>query len=288
MNILVKKLKNGFQMPTLGLGTWLIGGDKVRDPNNDDKGQVVAIRRAIELGITLIDTAENYAQGWAERIIGQAIKGINRKKLFITSKVDKTHLHYNDLITACKSSLERLQTDYLDLYLIHSPNDEVLIEESMKAMDQLISDGLVKNIGVSNFKVSRLVEAQKHTKNKIATNQVYYNLVEREPENELLQYCQNNDVILTAFRPIEKGMLLQNVPLIMKEMAKKYRKTPVQIMLNWLISQTNVVTISKMTDLKHLDENLGALGWQMKSEDVEKLRTEYPNQIVHSNVFPLR
>lgn len=289
MNIPVKKIKAGFKLPVLGLGTWLIGGDKVRNPHNNDEENISAVKEAIEAGITHIDTAENYAEGWAERIVGKAIKGYKRDSLFITSKVDKAHLHHDDLINACKNSLERFGINYLDLYLIHAPNNEVPIAETMKAMDQLVAERLVKNIGVSNFKTSRLIEAQKHTKNKIVTNQVYYNLIQREPEVDgLLDYVQNNDILLTAYRPIEKATLLENIPQIIKELARKYNKTSVQIMLNWLISQDNVVTISKMTKPQHVKENLGAIGWQLEIEDIEKLRSEFPNQIAHSDIFPLR
>lgn len=277
-----KKLTNDFSIPVMGLGTWLMGGTKTRDPNNDDAADIQGVKNAIEAGITLIDTAENYAEGQAERIIGTAIIDYDRKKLFLTSKVDKTHLHYDDLLNACKKSLERLGTDYLDLYLIHAPNDEVPLEESMRAMDALVEKGLVKNMGVSNFKTKRLFEAQKLTKNKIVTNQVYYNLINREPETDgLIEYCQKNDVILTAYRPTDKGSLLHEVPLIVVEMTKKYSKTPVQIMLNWLISQDNVITIPKMTKPEHIKENLGAVDWLMEKEDIEKLRKEFPNQIAH-------
>ncbi len=279
MQIPRKKLKNGFEIPVLGLGTWLIGGDKFRDPNNNDNEQILGIKNAIEAGVTHIDTAENYAEGWAERLIGQAIKNLNRKNLFITSKVDKSHLGYNALIKACSNSLNRLGTDYLDLYLIHAPNDEFPLNETMKAMDRLVEDGLVKNIGVSNFKTTRLIEAQKNTKNKIVTDQVYYNVKVRYPEKDgLLKYCQENDIILTAYRPTDNGALLENPADIIHSLAKKYNKSPVQIMLNWLIAQKNVVVLCKMIKIEHLKENLGAVGWQMDSTDVEMLRKDYPNQ----------
>jgi len=289
MNVPIKKLKTGFEMPVIGLGTWLMGGNKLRNPNNDDEKDIKAVKEAISVGITHLDTAENYAEGWAEKIVGKAIKNYKRDNLFITSKVDKTNLHFNDVINACKNSLGRLGTNYLDLYLIHAPNDEVPIEETMRAMDQLVTDGLVKNIGVSNFKTGRLIEAQKYTKNKIVANQVFYNLVEREPEIDgLLDYVQKNDVLLTAYRPIGKGALLENVPQIIKDLSKKYNKSFAQIMLNWLMSQENVVTVTKMAKLEHVKENLGAIGWQLEKPDIEKLRKEFPNQINHSDVLPLR
>lgn len=288
MTLPYKKLTNGFSIPVIGLGTWLLGGTKIRNPNNDDAADIQGVKNAIDAGITLIDTAENYAEGQAERIVGAAIKDYDRKELFLTSKVDKSHLHYDDLMNACEKSLERLGTDYLDLYLIHAPNDEVPLEETMRAMDTLVEKGLVKNLGVSNFKTKRFIEAQKLTKNKIVTNQVYYNLINREPETDgLLEYCQKNDVILTAYRPIDKGSLLHDVPPIVEEIANKYSKTLAQIMLNWLISQDKVITIPKMTKPEHIKDNLGAVDWLMEKEDIEKLRKEFPNQIARPESLPL-
>lgn len=275
-------------MPVFGLGTWQMGGRETRNPNNDDKKDITAIKKAIELGITHIDTAESYAEGHAEILIGQAIKGLGRSKLFIVSKISPRHLGFNDVFTSCKASLARLQIDYLDLYLIHSPNPEIPIKETLRAIDKLVTEGLVRNIGVSNFKPERLKDAQMYTKNKLVVNQVYYNLIRREPEAQgLLEYCQKNDVLLEAYRPLEKGLLLNQKASILKKMTKKYGKTPAQIAINWLISQENVVTLSKTSTIEHLEENLGAIGWQMEKEDIEKLREDFPNKQGKSDYLPL-
>lgn len=275
-------------MPVFGIGTWRMGGDKKRDPNNDDTADIRAIKTAIKLGITHIDTAENYAEGFAERIVGEAIKGYDRSKLFIVSKVDPSNLRYNNLIRACRASLGRLQTGYLDLYLIHSPNLEIPLEETIKAMDKLKEEGLIRNIGVSNFKKERFTEAQSYTKNKIVVDQVYYNLVIREPElTSLLRYCQDNDIILTAYRPLEKGALPKTGIKLLDELGRKYKKTFYQIAINWLISQKNVVSISKMRSRNHMLENLGALGWKMEEKDIEKLRREFPFTQERSERLPL-
>lgn len=279
MKIPTKKLKNGFEMPVFGLGTWQMGGRETHNDDNDDKRDIKSIQQAIELGVTHIDTAESYAQGYAETLVGQAIKGYERKKLFVVTKIHKGNLAYDDVLSSCQASLKRLQTDYLDLYLIHSPSMEIPIEDTLKALDKLVEDGLVKNIGVSNFSTERLVEAQKHSRNKIVVNQVYYNLIMREPEHEgLLSYCQENDIFLEAFRPLEKGVFLAQPDPIFDPLSKKYGKTPAQIAINWLISQQNVVTISKTSTLDHLRDNLGAIGWQMEDEDIENLRKNFPNQ----------
>jgi diketogulonate reductase-like aldo/keto reductase len=288
-NIPSKKLKSGFEMPVFGLGTWQMGGRETHNIQNDDERDILAIQKAIELGITHIDTAESYAEGYSETLLGQAIRGHDRSKLFLTSKVHSEHLKYEHVLRSCEASLKRIETDYLDLYLIHSPSMEIPIHETLRALDKLVAEGLVKNIGVSNFKTQRLEDAQKQTANKIVVNQVYYNLSMREPEHEgLLAYCQHNDVLLEAYRPLEKGMLLSGKIAILDELAKKYKKTPSQVAINWLISQRNVVTLSKTSTIEHLEENLGAVGWQIDKEDIEDLRKNFPNQVKVPEKLPLK
>ncbi|MBI3335166.1 MAG: aldo/keto reductase [Candidatus Portnoybacteria bacterium] len=275
-------------MPVLGLGTWQMGGRYERDPNNNDGADIKAIKTAIELGITHIDTAEVYADGWAEKLAAEAIKGYDRKNLFLVSKVSGDHLQYDEVMKACGESLKRLQTSYLDLYLIHWFNSRVPLQETMRALDELIEQGMVKRIGVSNFTPEHLAQAQRYTKNKIVCDQVHYNLIFREPERKgLLKYCQENDVFLSAWRPVEKGLLAKGGTPILDELCKKYKKTPAQIAINWLISQQNVVTIAKMSRVEHLKENLGGVGWQMEQDDIERLRNEFPHQQSTSNAVPL-
>ncbi len=279
MEIPVKKLKNGFGLPELGLGTLYMGGkDEAADISND-AAEVTSIKAAIKEGMTHIDTAEVYGAGHTEELVAQAIKGARRAKLFITSKV-KENSPRARIIEACKESLKRLQTNYLDLYLLHHFSPNCPLEESIQALDELVDKKLVKNIGVSNFTKEHLRDAQKLTKHKIVCNQVYYNLQARQCEaTGLLSYCQKNDVLLVAFRPVEKGKLLEAIPEIMQEMCVKYQKTPAQIAINWLTSQENVVTIAKTSNVAHLKENLGAVGWHLTEGDVELLRKNYPDQV---------
>lgn len=288
MKIPIKRLKNGFEMPVYGLGTWQMGGIRERDILNDDNADILAIQSAIDAGVTHIDTAELYADGYAETLIGQAIKNYNRADLFLASKVLAKNLSYDDILNSCKQSLLRLNTPYLDLYLIHVYNKDLPLKDSMRALDKLVEEGLVRHIGVSNFTKEHLAEAQSYTKNKIVCNQVHYNLAFREAEvTGLLKYCQENDIFLSAYRPVQKGELLQDTPKILLELAEKYNKTVSQIAINWLVSQPNVITISKTRSLAHLEENLGALDWQMDPSDLERLRNEYPNQSEVSNAVPL-
>ncbi len=273
-----KTLTKSFKIPVIGLGTWGIGGFMKTD-SSKDKESIQAIKDAIELGYSHIDTAELYGAGHTEELIGSAIKNIDRSKLIITSKVFKTNLKYNDVIASCKKSLEKLQTNFIDIYLIHAPNPEIQLEETMRALDFLVEQKLVKFIGVSNFSVEQMKEAQKHSKNKIVANQIPYNLNTRNKchisgcinmESEIIPYCQENGIIIMAYRPIERGFLLKPNPLL-DSLSKKYGKTKAQIAINWLVSKRNVITISKSTNPDHLRENLGSIGWRLNAEDIELL-----------------
>ncbi|MCX6741400.1 MAG: aldo/keto reductase, partial [Candidatus Parcubacteria bacterium] len=272
-----KNLKNGFKIPVLGLGTWEIGGTKERDASRD-REWIGAIQNAIRSGLTHIDTAETYGDGHCEEVIGEAIRSLDRSKIFLTTKVHKVHLRPADLIRSCQNSLRRLRTSYIDLYLIHSPSLEIPLNETMPTLDGLVAQGLIKNLGVSNFSAEQIKEAQSLSKNKIVACQVQYNLLVRNNgkwsslmEKKFLPYCQKNDMIFIAFQPIARGRLCGPENLLLMQLAKKYNKTPAQVAINWLISKKNVVTIFKATNPEHLRENMGALGWNLSSDDMESL-----------------
>jgi len=288
MDIPIKKLKNGFSMPVLGFGTWKIGGDQHRNPNNDDLADIKAIQQAIEAGLTHIDTAEAYAEGHAEELVGKAIQNYDRSSLFIVSKVIPDNQSRDLLLQSLQASLTRLGTNYLDLYLLHQPSKIHPIEETMSALDEAKDQGLIKNIGVSNFTIKQLEKAQSLTENKIVVNQLHLNLKIREAEKMgLIEHAQKNDWMFVAWRPLQKGMLIKKTSPVLSKMAKKYSKTPAQISLNWLISQKNIVTLSKMSNSEHLQENLGALNWQLEDSDIEILRREFPHQELVSDSVPL-
>lgn len=266
-------------MPIYGLGTFMMGGRRERDFSNNDEADIQGIRNALDAGVTHIDTAEKYGDGYTEVLVGKAIEGYDRSKIFLVSKVQSKNMTYEGILNSCKESLVRLKTNYLDLYLLHSYNPEVSLQDCIRALDTLVADGLIRNIGVCNFTKEHLAEAQSYTKNKIVCNQVHYNLIIREVESlGLLNYCQQNDVFLVAYRPIERGDLLQNIPDVIKEMVVKYKATPAQIALNWLVSQPYVIALSKTRSMDHLNENLGVLNWVMENSDIERIRKEYPNQ----------
>ena len=278
-----KTLKCGFSMPVLGMGTWQMGGRMERDSRNDDAGQIQALKTGLDLGFNLIDTAESYADGKAEELVGEAIRGYDRGKLFLTSKVWKTHVAYDDVLRAAENSLKRLGTDYLDLYLYHQVNNEVPLKETMRAFDRLVSEKLVRHIGVSNFALERFKRAQACADHKIVVNQIHYSLSVREPESELLPWLQENDVMIQAWRP------LRGVPdcALLNELCAKYGKTKSQIALNWLIMQKNIVTITASSSARHIQDNLDAAAFEMAPSDVELLTRDFPEKKFISDAVPL-
>lgn len=276
-------------MPVYGLGTWQMGGRFERDPLNDDHADIEAIRKAINAGVTHIDTAEKYADGHSEVLVGTALQEVKREDVFLASKVSSEHFKSDDVMTACKNSLKRLGTDYLDLYLLHTYSDVVPLKETISALNRLVSEGYVRNIGVCNFNVEHLKEAQSYAETPIVCNQVHYNIMFREPEHAgLLEYCQKNDVLISAWRPVQKGILTTAAHDDITRLCKKYDATPSQIAIAWLISQQNVITISKTRNYEHLLENIGSLAIHMESDDIELLRTQYPDQHSISDAVPLR
>jgi diketogulonate reductase-like aldo/keto reductase len=264
-----KKITDNGKMPVIGLGTWEVGGHRSADYSQDDE-IVEAFQAALQLGYTHIDTAEMYGGGHTEELVGQAIRGVKRQDLFITSKVWHTNLHYQDVLNAAAGSLKRLGTDYLDLYLIHWPNDRVPLEETFKALNELVERGQARRLGVSNFNLGQLKQARQLSQTMLVCNQVPYSLFHREyVNNGVLEYCQENGILVTAYTPIEKGRVANNADL--KQIAEKYAATPVQVALSWLVNQPQVITIPMSTNKKHLAENLGAADLELSEEDTQRL-----------------
>jgi len=288
MDIPTKQLKSGFKLQAYGFGLWQVGGRSEADRSRDAE-EIGAIRYAIGRGVTHFDAAESYGDGHAEELLGEAVResGVDRKKLILASKVSAWNQRPDDLRRSLEASLKRLGTDYLDLYLLHRyPEPGIPIEETMEALDGLVAEGIVKHIGACNLSPNRFREAQKHASNKLVCNQVHYNVQYREAEAAgVLRFCQEIDVLLVAWRPLQKGALPETA--LVRELAGKYGKTPVQVALNWLLSQDNVVLIAKTSSPAHLDENLGALGWVMEDGDVERIRQEFPGQQARSDAVPL-
>lgn len=272
-----KELSNGQKIPVIGLGTWGIGGFFEADTSQEKK-EIHIIREGIKLGLTHIDTAEIYGHGQTEKEIGKAIKKFDREKIFITTKVWKTNLYYNNIIKSLESSLKRLQTDYVDLYLIHWPNPNIPIKKSMEAMEYLAEQGKIKAIGVSNFSIQEINQAQKHLKKyKVVANQIEYNLLRREAEKNIIPFCKNHNILIIAYRPLAKGELAHKGIKILDDIAKKYNKINSQIAIKWLISQKNVVVIIKSSNINHIKHNINVFGWELEPQDKEQLeKISYP------------
>ena len=215
--------------------------------------------------------------------------------MFLVSKVSFNNLSYAVIKQSISNSLNRIGTDYLDLSLMHRCPPLDKMEECVKAMNELVEQGLVKNIGLSNTNTEHTKQLCSLTKYPFVVNQVHYNLQFREPEKDgLLEFCQKNDILFEAWRPVNKGALTKSGTDITKNgigildlLCKKYNRTPAQISINWLMSQENIVTIAKSSKIEHLKENLGAIGWEMDKEDIEKLRTGFPDQKFVSDTMPL-
>lgn len=263
--------KTGKMIPAIGLGTWGIGGFETPDYSRDDE-YVELLKKAIEMGYTHIDTAEYYGAGHTEELVGRAIKFFRREDLFIVSKVWPNHLRRDDLLRSLEATLRRLDTDYVDLYLIHWPNPEVPLEETLDAMAEGVRMGLIKHVGVSNFDRDLLEEAVHKSKEPIVCDQVLYNIEDRGPERTgLLQYCQENGITLVAYSPLKRTKLSEETRKVLERVALKHGVTIYQVMLAWLISKPAVVAIPKAGSLEHLRENLEALNLKLTEEELAEL-----------------
>lgn len=263
-----KKLSNtGLEIPEIGLGTW------------NYKGGVEPLKAGIEQRATLIDTAEGY---YTEDLVGEAIKGI-REDVIIATKVSGRNLAYDSVLRSCEQSLSKLQTDYIDLYQIHWPNDSYPIKETMRAMQKLVDEGMVYYVGVSNFDIDEVKEAQMYFSNyKIVSNQVRYNLNDREIENDLLPYCIENEITILAYTPLASGKLCKTDGLlkskkykVLSEIAEEAGKTPGQAALNWCNSHENVISIPKSNSVERTIENCGASGWFLTKDQIQRLNEAF-------------
>ncbi len=269
------EILHGEKIPKIGFGTWRIGGEGSADPALESASKT-ALRSALELGYTHFDTAEYYAGGHAEELLGEAIRetGIPREKLFITTKVSPENLNFENVQRACENSLRRLKLDFIDLYLIHWPNPKIRLEETFQALNQLVREGKVRHLGVSNFKLKELTKSHTLSESPLFTNQVRYNLPDKTyQENGVLDYCQQNDILITAYSPVKFRNL--NVNPVIKEIARSHQASPSQIALAWLVAQTRVITIPMSYNPLHQKENLAAAAIEFTSEEMTKLNSLY-------------
>ncbi len=247
----------------IGLGTWAI-----RDYN----GALEAYVYAIERGVDNIDTAEMYDAGRAEEFVGRVVERVGRERLFITTKMMPSRLvSVDEVEKAARASLRRLGVDSVDLFLIHWPNERLSIAEQVRNFETVYLKGYARYIGVSNFDKRELEEAIHATrKAEIVVDQVHYSVVDRYPEAlSLLDYALKNNVTIQAHTPLERGAVISNP--VVRRVAERTGRTPVQVALNFLISRPRVVAIPKAEKKEHIEEVLGAMGWRLSAEDIEEL-----------------
>ena len=262
------RLPSGETVPILGQGTWFMG-DKPRQR----KDEIASLQLGVDLGMTLIDTAEMYGDGAAEELVGEAIAG-RREGVFLVSKVLPNNATRRGTIAACERSLERLGTDWLDLYLLHWRGSTPL-SETLAAFEELVHAGKIRHWGVSNFDARDMEELVRlRGGSSAATNQVLYNLTRRGIEYDLLPWCREHGVPVMAYSPIEQGRLLGHRAL--QEVAKRHAATPAQVGLAWVLRQGRVIAIPKAGTAAHVRENRGALDIELTAEDIKALDRAFP------------
>lgn len=270
-----------FDIPVIGQGGMGIGGRFSRDETHDQE-HVDALRYGIDCGMTLIDTAEVYAEGHSEELVGKAVQGV-RDKIFLTTKTSPENLRFDDVLIAAEGSLRRLGADHIDLYQIHWPNPSIRIDETIRAMEQLVRQGKIRYIGVSNFSLHQLKQAQSAlTSNMLVSQQQEYNLFDRSVEDEILPYCQKQDILFIAYSPLDQGIKWSPKKAdLLQKFAEKYDKTINQIALNWLIRHDNVVAIPKSVNRSHIMENAMAGDFQLAENEYQEISRVCKNQVEH-------
>jgi len=262
-------LPDGERVPALGQGTWRMGENK-----RAHQEEVAALRLGIELGMTLIDTAEMYGEGGAEEVVADAIEG-QRDRVFVVTKVYPHNASRTELPKACARSLKRLRIDAIDLYLLHWRERSTRLDETVEAFEKLRDAGNIKRWGVSNFDVEDMEDLWSiENGTNCAANQVLYNLENREIESGLLQW-QKNEIPIMAYSPVGHGRgLLESATL--KKIAKRHDATTSQIALAWVLRQPRVTAIPKASKEKHVRDNVRSIEIKLTREDLADLDREFP------------
>ena len=249
--------RTGVDIPEIGMGAWNYQGDPA------------VMHRALELGSFLIDTAENYD---TEPQVGRAVQG-NRDDYFIATQVSPEHLSYDDVLAAAERSLKALGTDHIDLYQLHAPSAHVPIAETMRAMDELVAAGKVRFVGVSNFTVEELREADDALgSGSVVENQIKYSLFDREFAESVIPYCEEHGVTVLAYSSLEHGGFADEMKArpalreVMDRVTAETGKTAAQVILNWVLRSPAVVTIPQTNRVERVDENCAASGWRLSDE----------------------
>jgi diketogulonate reductase-like aldo/keto reductase len=261
-------LPGGERVPGLGQGTWHMGENRRRMTE-----EAAAVRLGIELGMTLIDTAEMYGSGGAEEMVARAAEGL-RDDLFIVSKVYPHNASRAGVVAACERSLERLRTDRIDLYLLHW-RGSIPLAETIEGFERLMREGKIRYYGVSNFDRADMAEwVALRGGESVAADQVLYNLSRRGPEWDLLPWCRERGIAIMAYTPLGQGSLLRDRTLT--GIARRRSATPAQVALAWLLRQEGTIVIPKAARPEHMRENRGALDVALTEEDLATLDRAFP------------
>ncbi len=268
------RLSDGTEVPRLGQGTWYLGeGLSPRSQERD------ALRRGVELGMTLIDTAEMYGEGQSEQLVGEAIQGLDRDKLFLVSKVYPFHAGRDQLARSLEASLRRMKTDYLDLYLLHW-RGAVPFAETVEAMERQVDRGLIRRWGVSNLDRADMEELlETEPGNRCAVDQVLYHLGSRGVEYDLVGWLARHNMAMMAYCPLAQGGRLRRGLLknpAVQEAARAHGATPAQVLLNFVLQKENVIAIPKASSCAHVEENAKAMDFSLTPEERRKLDQAFP------------
>lgn len=261
-------LASGEVLPVLGQGTWCMA-----EKRQSRQSEIAALRCGLDLGMTLIDTAEMYTDGASEELVGEAIAG-RRDEVFLISKVLPQNASRRGTVNACERSLKRLGTDYLDLYLLHW-RGSVPLAETLDALQALKREGKIRHWGVSNFDLDDMRELLTLPGGaEAAVNQVLYNLTRRGIEYDLLPWCRKHGVAVMAYSPIEQGRLLDDP--VLRQIASRHGATLAQVALTWVLRMEGVIAIPKAGKVVHVEENRDALELVLTREDLAELDHAFP------------
>lgn len=291
----------GLRISRVGIGMWQASG-RSWGTDVSDEDCIAAMERASSLEVNLVDTAEIYGDGHSEEVVGRALKKIGRDEFVVATKVHGGHLRYDDVITAAEKSRKRLGISEIDLYQVHWPDpwEQVPMKETFSAFDKLYQEGRISAVGVCNFSVRDLEEARRYLKHTdIVSNQIHYSLLHREPEKEVLPYCEKEGIAVLAWSPIAKGILTgkytekrrpsdeirrddvlfkphnlreaRKLLAVIKKIAEDRKKTPAQVALNWLMRKKLVIPIPGAKRPEQAAENARAVGWKLTAKEIEAM-----------------
>ncbi|HEY6325164.1 MAG TPA: aldo/keto reductase [Candidatus Cybelea sp.] len=265
--------RTGVDLPTIGQGTW----DMPETGTRSHEAQR-AIRRGLELGMTHIDTAEMYGSGRVEALIGAALRGMRRDRYFIATKVLPANASYRGTRAAAEGSIGRLGCGYLDLLLLHWPGSHPL-EDTMRAFDDLVEQGKVRFVGVSNFEPEEMLKAESHLRAPLACNQVYYNLNERGIEHRLVPLAHERGIAIVAYTPFGRGQFLRSggpARDVLEGTARKHGTTVHQVALAFLTREAHVFAIPKAASVAHVEENAAAGALELEPADLAAIDAAFP------------